>query len=82
MRIFPFLLLLILAGSAAATATSFTMAAGETRDFLITGSSPTITVDRGMVDVTDMVSLGAGLWLVTLHCRSSSTDGCEGEIHS
>ena len=83
MRFLPFfLLLLAAAGTAAATSTPFSIAPGDCEVFLVSGSEPTIHLERGDLSVQSVIMLGPGLWRVELCCESASSEPCEGWIES
>lgn len=78
-RYSPLFLLLILAGSAVASPTNFSMEPGEEETFLVEGENADVTVTQGMVEIVSKLYLG-GAWLVTLRCSSASPARCEGTI--
>lgn len=84
MRSFPpFLFLLVLAaGTANASSTSFSIEPGECEAFIVSGSTtPTIDVEQGDVESQSVIFLPPNLWRVELCCASSSVT-CEGWIRT
>lgn len=80
MRLYSFLILIMLVGVASADTTSFSMHPGDRRDFLLTGPDPTISVDQGIVRVISQIEVAPDTWLVTLECDPGSPVDCEGTI--
>ena len=78
-RFSPLFLLILVAGSAIASPTSFSLEPGEQQTYLVQGESADVTVTQGIVEIVDRIYLGEA-WLVTLRCTTSSPTHCEGTI--
>lgn len=72
------LLLLVAIAAPASSGQTYDLAVNGSTQFLVQGD-PTVDQWEGVVDV-DVETLGAGLYLVQVHCVSSTTGRCMGEV--
>lgn len=74
----PPLLLLFLCLTTASSGQPYDLAVNESTQFLVQGD-PAVDQWEGVVEL-DVETLGAGLYLVQVHCVSSTTGRCVGEV--